>query len=407
MDISLIPKIRQLAQNLANDLILWRRHLHMYPELSGQEFQTATFIREILTSKGIPFYDGVAGTGIVGIIQSNQSGKGCIALRADMDALPIQEISDEPWRSQVDGVMHACGHDAHITSLLGTAILLNELRDTFRGTIKLFFQPAEERFPGGAKGMIDAGVLENPKVDVVFGQHVIPSLDTGVAGFKSGASMAATNELYLTITGKGGHGATPEMVRDPVLATAHILLALQQIVSRKANPQHPTVLSFGRLIADGQVNIIPNEVQLHGILRTYDEPWRQEAHQLIRQIASDTAKAHGVECDVMIQDGYPSLINHTDTTQRAMLWAQAYLGQGKAVEMEARMTAEDFAYFSRERPSCFYRLGVRNETKGIPSNLHTPSFDIDEDALPTGAGLMTWIAIQALQDLEEGWNPRL
>lgn len=401
MDNSLLQRIRSLASELTEDLMVWRRHLHMYPELSGQEAQTAVFIKEILSSKGIPYYESMAGHGIVGIVQGNGHGKSCIALRADMDAIPIQEKNEMPWRSQVDGAMHACGHDAHVASLLGTAIILNEFRDEFPGTVKLIFQPAEEKYPGGAQGMIKEGVLENPHVDVIFGQHVLPSLKTGTAGFRSGPSMAATNEIYLTVKGIGGHGATPELVLDPVIAAAHILIALQQVVSRKANPQHPTVLSFGRFVADGQVNVIPNKVEMHGVFRTYNEEWRKQAHLLIEQIAQSTAHAFGVECEVIIKPGYPSLINHHETTEKAMSWAGEYLGSQNALDIEARMTAEDFAYFSRERPSCFYRLGIQKPGQERLNNLHTDTFDLDEKALGVGSGLMAWIAINALLELSK------
>ncbi len=405
MNDTLKTQVKTLSAGLADDLVVWRRHLHRYPELSGEEHQTAAFVREILISRNIPFIDGIAGTGIVAMIQGDQAGEHCIALRADMDALPIQEAGDKEWKSTVPGVMHACGHDAHTTSLLGTAIILSTLRPHFGGLVKLFFQPAEERYPGGAQAMIDEGVLEDPHVDLVFGQHIMPGLESGKVGFRPGPAMAATNEIYMSIQGKGGHGATPELINDPVVAAAQVLIALQQVVSRKANPQHPTVLSFGRFIADGQVNVVPDEVIMHGIFRTYDETWREQAHSLIRHIAATTAEAFGCRSEVHIAPGYPSLINHPDTTERARVWAEAYLGRHQAVEIPPRMTAEDFAYFSRQRPSCFYRLGTHHEGKGLTANLHTPRFDIDEEILPAGAGLMAWITLCAMEALDQGWKP--
>ncbi|HRZ77554.1 MAG TPA: M20 family metallopeptidase, partial [Bacteroidales bacterium] len=285
--------VRERALKMHDRLIDWRRHLHRHPELSEQEFQTSAFIQEVLTSLGIPFTAGVADTGVVGLIEGMMPGQGCVALRADMDALPIAEANAVDYRSQNPGVMHACGHDAHTASLLGAAALLQEMRAGFGGTVKLLFQPSEEQYPGGAIRMIREGVLEDPNPAFIFGQHVLPTLDTGKVGFHPGPAMASTDEVHLTVIGRGGHGATPELVTDPVTAAAHILIALQQVVSRKANPLLPTVLSFGRVIADGRTNIIPDQVEMHGILRTFDETWRTQAREHITRIAQQTAAAFG------------------------------------------------------------------------------------------------------------------
>lgn len=378
------------------ELIAIRRHLHMHPELSMQERETSAFIQSKLTEYGIPFSAGIAVHGIVGLIKGKNPESRVVALRADMDALPILEKNPVDYCSQNPGVMHACGHDVHMTSLLGASKILNELKDEFEGTIKLIFQPSEERFPGGASIMIGEGVLENPKQQQMFGQHVLPSLEAGKVGFKAGKYMASTDEIYLTVKGKGGHGGTPELNVDPVLIAAHILVALQQVVSRNLPPQLPAVLSFGRFIAEGRTNIIPNEVKLDGTLRTFDEQWRAQAHLKIEKIATSIAEGMGGECEVFIDKGYPFLVNDDEITARAKQFAIEYLGEEHVVDLDMRMTAEDFAYYSQLVPSCFYRLGIRNENRGIIHNLHTDRFDVDETSLETGAGLMAWMAFRSL-----------
>lgn len=390
-------KTLNLAREIHTEVVNYRRHFHAHPEISMQEFKTAAFIEALLKKWDIPFQSGIAKNGIVATIAGRNPESDLIALRADMDALPIKEIGAPPYKSENEGVMHACGHDVHMASLLGTAYILNQLKDEWQGSVRLIFQPSEEAYPGGASLMIKEGVLENPRPRVIFGQHVFPNLDAGVVGFRPGPSMASTDEIYITVKGKGGHGATPELNLDPVVAAANVLVALQQVVSRNAPPSVPTVLSFGRFIADGKMNIIPNEATLDGTLRTYDEQWRTQAHEIIMQIAVKTAEAHGATCDVRIERGYPSLLNDTDVTERAMKHAAELLGQEKVMEIEPRMTAEDFAYFSRIVPACFYRLGIRNQEKGITANLHTPDFDVDEDSLLTGPALMAWLAIRELK----------
>ncbi|MBE0662345.1 MAG: amidohydrolase [Bacteroidales bacterium] len=391
-------KTLNLAREIHAKIVEYRRHFHAHPELSMQEFETASYIAERLKEWNIPFKSGIAKTGIVATIKGKNPGKDLIALRADMDALPIKEVSPVPYKSQNEGVMHACGHDVHMASLLGTVYILNQLKDEWEGSVRVIFQPSEEAYPGGASLMIKEGVLENPQPRCIFGQHVFPNLDTGMFGFRPGPSMASTDEVYITVKGKGGHGATPELNIDPVVAAANILIALQQLVSRNAPPLVPTVLSFGRFIADGKMNIIPNEVTLDGTIRTYDEEWRKAAHEKITQIAEKTAEAHGATCDVRIVHGYPSLLNDKEVTERAMKHAAELLGQEMVQEIEPRMTAEDFAYYSRIVPACFYRIGIQNTEQGITANLHTPDFDIDENALLTGPALMAWLAIRELQN---------
>ncbi|HRY32512.1 MAG TPA: M20 family metallopeptidase [Bacteroidales bacterium] len=384
--------ISGLAKQYLEEIIRIRRHLHRYPELSMQEHNTASFITDLLSDWGIPFRSGIAGTGIVALIQGEKGQGKTIALRADMDALPIQEENEAEYRSLNPGVMHACGHDAHMASLLGCMKILNQIKHSFCGEVRCIFQPSEEKFPGGASLMIQEGVLENPPPSAIFGQHTLPSLEAGKIGMKAGKYMASTDEIYLTVRGVGGHAATPELLVDPVLIAAHILVALQQIVSRHARSDIPSVLSFGHLEAAGRTNIIPSEVKISGTFRTFDEQWREKAHTRITRMAESIAGGMGGSCEVHIEKGYPFLVNDEELTGRAIRFAREYLGEDKVVLLDMRMTAEDFAYYAQLVPACFYRLGTADVSRGITSNLHTPSFDIDEKALETGMGLMAWLA---------------
>jgi amidohydrolase len=388
-------KIQALSAKIYNDVIGYRHHIHANPELSYKEFKTSLFIKEKLTAWGIEFTE-MANTGVVGLIKGSIPSENVIALRADMDALPIQEANDKPYRSKNPGVMHACGHDVHSSSLLGTAHILSQLKDEFAGTIKLIFQPAEELLPGGASIMIKEGVLENPKPQAIVGQHVMPLIETGKVGFRSGIYMASTDELHVTVTGKGGHGAQPHQNIDPVLITAHIIVALQQIVSRNADPRVPSVLSFGKVNANGATNIIPNEVKLEGTFRTLNEDWRNEAHKLMKKMAEGIAESMGGSCDFDIHRGYPFLINEEKLTGNARTYAEEYLGAENVIDLDIWMAAEDFAYYSQVTDACFYRLGTGNADKGTTYSVHTPNFDIDEDALKTSTGLMAYIALKQL-----------
>ena len=388
--------IKQRSSELLPEIIKVRRRIHENPELSFEEYETADLISEFLQSIGIEHKKGIAKTGVVGLIKGRNPEKRTIALRADMDALPIMEINKLDYTSKNPGKMHACGHDVHVASLLGTAMILQELREEFEGSIKLIFQPSEEKYPGGAKVMIEEGVLENPAPDVIFGQHVFPELDSGHAGMKSGKYMASTDEIFLTIKGKGGHGAIPDRNIDPVLIASHIVVALQQIVSRNAKPNLPTVLSFGRFIADGHTNVIPDEVKIEGIMRTFNEEWRAEIKNKLTKMAQSIAEAMGGKCEVFIDQGYPFLINNETVTENSRKAAKEYLGDEFVHELELRTTAEDFAYFTQKIPGCFYRLGVRNLKKGLDANLHTANFNVDENSLETGMGLMAWIAFREL-----------
>jgi amidohydrolase len=389
-------RIKSLAQAYKQEVIDLRRHLHSHPELSFQEFQTAAFVAEKLKAIGITEIESKATTGWSALIKGKNPEKKVVALRADMDALPISEANEVPYKSQNPGVMHACGHDAHTASLLGAAKILHEVRDQFEGTIKLIFQPGEEIIPGGASLMIKDKVLENPRPNYILGQHVMPMIPAGKVGFRSGLYMASADELYLTIKGKGGHGAMPETFIDPVLISAHLLVALQQIVSRVANPKIPSVLSFGRVEALGATNIIPNEVKIQGTFRTLDEAWRAKAHEKMRQLAEGIVEGMGGQLDFEIRKGYPFLKNNPELTARSVAAAQTYLGAENVLDLDIWMAAEDFAYFSQEIDGCFYRLGTRNEARGITSGVHTPTFDIEEEALEIGAGLMAWLAVSEL-----------
>jgi len=390
---SLKDSIKSLASEYLREVTDIRRHLHRHPELSFKEFETAKFIAEKLTEYGITFQDKVAKTGIVALIRGKDPECKVVALRADMDALPVKEKSNAEYCSVNDGVMHACGHDAHIACLLGAAKILNETRDRFSGTVKLIFQPSEEYYPGGAKVMIEEGVLENPEPDAIFGQHVFPELDAGKIGMRPGKYMASTDEVYITVKGKGGHAAIPDKVIDPVLIASHIVVALQQIVSRKSSPVMPTVVSFGKISSDGKTNIIPDEVKLEGIIRTFSESWRKEIKEQIINISCGLAESMGASCEINIEQGYPTLVNDDDLTERAWNYAAEYLGHAQLEKLDMRMTAEDFSYFAQKVPGCFYRLGTRNETEGITANLHTANFDIDESSLENGMGILAWFAV--------------
>lgn len=390
-------QIKEQVKSFFPELLNIRRHLHANPELSFEEEETAKYISNCLTSWGIEHKTKVGGNGIVGLIRGNNPDFKVIALRADMDALPIIEQNEVDYVSLNAGVMHACGHDVHMTCLLGAAKILNDNRDQIEGSIKLIFQHAEETVPGGAIQMIEAGALKNPEPSVIFGQHVFPELEAGKVGFKSGKYMASNDEVTIYVKGRGGHAAMPERVDDTVLASAHILVALQRIVSRTSNPQLPTVLSFGKVVTNGAMNVLPEQVSLHGTFRTFSEEWREKAHQLIIETAEHTAKANGCKCEVEIKKGYPFLTNDELLTKTARNAAAEYLGEGHVVELEMRMTAEDFSRYSQLMPVCFYRLGTANQEKRINSNLHTPTFNVDEKSIEVGAGLMVWIAINELR----------
>ncbi len=394
----LIEKIKSLARQLQPQSVEIRRHLHRHPELSFCEIETGRLIARQLTEMGIPHTTGWCEHGTVALIEGRKPDSRIVALRADMDALPILENNDVPYKSENQGVMHACGHDVHTTCLLGTARILQELRSEFEGTVKLIFQPAEEKLPGGASILIREGALENPKPEGIVGQHVLPALETGKVGFKSGMFMASSDEIYVSVKGRGGHGAVPHDAIDPVLIASHLVVALQQIVSRNVNPIIPSVLTFGKINSTGgATNVIPNEVKMEGTFRTMDENWRAEAHRRMKKMAEGFAESMGGSCEFDIRKGYPFLVNDEVLTERSRHFAEEFLGKENVVDLPMRMTAEDFAYYSQVMPACFYRLGTGNRERGITSPIHTDTFDVDERSLEVGTGLMSWLAVSLLE----------
>jgi amidohydrolase len=392
----MLEKIKSLSINNFENTVKVRRHIHQHPELSFEEKNTAKFIADELKAIGLVPLENVAGTGLVALVQGKNPNTKTVALRADIDALPILEQNDVLYKSQIPGVMHACGHDVHTASLLGVARILNEIKDEFEGTVKLIFQPGEEKAPGGASLMIKEGVLENPKVNSIIGQHVAPNLPVGKIGFREGMYMASTDEIYMRVHGKGGHGAAPHMTIDPVVIASNIIVGLQQIISRNRNPTFPSVLTFGRFIADGVTNIIPEEVYIEGTFRCMNEEWRAEGLQKMQKMAEGIADAMGAKCEFWIVKGYPYLENNPKLTQSIRQTATEYVGKENIVDLDLWLAGEDFAFYSQVVDASFYRLGTRNETKGIISGVHTPTFDIDEDALKIAPGLMAYMAVSEL-----------
>lgn len=392
----ILDAIKQKSNAFHADTVRVRRHLHAHPELSYQEKETARFVGAELTAIGLAPAQA-ADTGWVALIEGKNPTSKTIALRADMDALPIEEANAVPYKSKNKGIMHACGHDVHTASLLTTARILMDLRDQFEGTVKLLFQPGEEKNPGGASYMIRDGALGNPTPAGILGQHVMPLIPVGKIGFREGMYMASCDEIYLRVVGKGGHGAAPDLAIDPVLIASHLIVALQQVISRYASPKQPTVLTFGKIIGEGATNIIPNEVNIAGTFRAMNEEWRAAGLQKIRTLATGLAESMGGRCEVEISRGYPYLENNPALTRSIRAAAEKYVGHENIVDLDITLGAEDFAYYSQVIPASFYRLGTRNEAKGITSYVHTPTFDVDEEALAIGPGLMAWMAVEELR----------
>lgn len=389
--------VQQKAEQYFDYAVKVRRHLHEYPELSFQEFKTSEFIQKELEEIGIP-YQVMGNTGVVALLKGKKASGKNIAFRADIDALPIQETEGRKYGSKNPGVMHACGHDAHTASLLGMARILNDLKDEFGGTVKFIFQPAEEQVPGGAKTLIKEGVLKNPEVDWVTGQHVMPSLEAGQVAFRSGVYMASADELQINIYGKGGHAAQPHQNIDPIAISAQVVTALQQVVSRMADPRIPTVLSWGSISGKGAHNVIPDKVEIVGTFRTFNEKWRAAALAKIKEVACSISEGMGATCELLVKPGYPVLENNSELTDKNKKWAVEYLGKENVKELDLWTASEDFAYYAQEKPACFYRLGTGNISKNITSAVHTSTFDIDEKALLVGIGLMSYLAIKQLQE---------
>ncbi|MCK5134328.1 MAG: amidohydrolase [Bacteroidales bacterium] len=385
-----------LTDQMLDELIRIRRHLHQFPEPSFEEHNTSAYIRGILDEWGIAYKFPIVNTGILAWIKGNKPGKR-IALRSDMDALPINEQTGLDYQSENPGVMHACGHDIHMVSLLGTIRILDQLKDHIHGEVLFIFQPGEEKVPGGAKLMLEAGIFDGKLPDMIIAQHVLPDMEAGHVGFKPGIYMASSDEIYITVNGKGGHGALPEHINDPVLMASHILITLQQEINRKSPGGVPTVLSFGKVSAEGAVNVIPNQVNLEGTFRTMNEDWRKEAHRLIDKIASGIASSMGGSCLVEIRHGYPVLHNHEQITEEAKKKAIQLMGQDHVEDMDIRMTAEDFAWFAQSVPGMMYRLGVRKPGSDKIYPLHTTGFRADESALKTGISLLSFLAVELLK----------
>jgi len=389
-------KIASLVRNIFPDLVEIRRHLHANPELSFKEYNTSAYICSVLDKWGVPYKSGIAGTGIVANIEGNGKGR-IMGFRADMDALPIREKNDIEYKSVNEGVMHACGHDLHSASMLGLVKVLMELKEHFKGLVRVVFQPGEEKIPGGAKLMLEDDLFGDMQPEIMIAQHVYPELETGFIGIRPGMYMASSDEIYITIQGKGGHAALPHYLIDPVVVTSHVILALQQIAGRNAPSHIPTVLSFGRIIGEGAVNVIPDSVSIEGTFRTMDEEWRKKAHERITEVAQKTAEGMGAKAIIEIRKGYPVLFNNPELTQTFRSFASGYIGANNIVDLEPRMTAEDFAYFSQKYPSMLFRLGTTTPgQKGAA--LHTPVFNVDEKAMETSVGLLAWTALNYLND---------
>ncbi len=386
--------IKKYAKSILCEIQEIRQFLHEYPELSFQEVKTSQFIQNKLDSYGISYKSGYVKTGIVAKLEGKNPNKKVIALRADLDALPITESPKNKFCSKNNGVMHACGHDMHMASLLGVAKILKQFKDHWEGTVLFIFQPGEELLPGGAKLLLETDAL-TPPPHWIIGQHVLPDMSSGTVGFRSGMYMASGDEIYLTVKGEGGHAAMPNKCADTILIASHIIVALQQIVSRHCDPRIPTVLTFGDIQGKGATNIIPKEVKIAGTFRTMNEAWRTKAKQLITSIAQHTAESMGATCEVEIKHGYPFLINHEELTNQAKYAAIDFLGEKYVTNMDIRMTTEDFGYYSQHYPATFYRFGVKHENSGA---LHTSTFQADDKSLETAIGVMTWITISFLNN---------
>jgi amidohydrolase len=387
-------KIKELSSAYANEFIEIRHYLHAHPELSYQEFETSEFIQQKLKEYNIPFVIK-ATTGVVGLIEGKNPGSRIVALRADMDALPIKEENEVPYRSTNDGIMHACGHDVHTTCLLGAAKILSETKNDWEGTVKLIFQPGEERNPGGASLLIKEDVLEDPKPQCIFGMHVNPQLEIGNLSFRAGKVMASADEIFITIKGKGGHAAAPHLTTDIILVTAQLIVSLQQIISRNNDPLSPSVLSITSVQGGYTTNVIPTEVKLMGTFRAMNEEWRYKAHDLIKKQTKELVSAMGAEADILIDVGYPCVYNNEELNDIARSLAEEYMGAENVSETEIRMGAEDFGFYSQKLPGCFFRLGTANKEKGITAGVHTPNFNIDERAIETGIGIMAFFGATA------------
>jgi amidohydrolase len=386
------------SSDLKDEVIRLRRHFHKHPELSYQETETSSFICEWLETNGIDFRREIAGTGIIGSINGKAPGNTIIAVRAEMDALPVKEKNTTDYASVNPGKMHACGHDAHMAMLLGTAKLLNSIRDQIGGTVLLIFQPGEEKSPGGARLMIESGELNNPKPDIFIAQHVLPELETGKAGFKAGSYMASCDELYITVNGKGGHAALPGLTTDQIYIASKLVIRLKESISeQQALNKIPTVLGIGRISGEGATNVIPDKVEIAGTFRTFDDKWRAEGLAIVKRIAAETAKEFSVSIDVNIAEGYPVLINDENLTEKAISFSSELIGKENIETFDIRLSSDDFSFYRALSPSLYYRIGIRKKGEEM-QKLHTSEFNIDEEALETGVANLSWLVCSFLEE---------
>ncbi len=393
-------EIKQLASSYYDEIIEIRRHIHQHPELSFHEHNTAAYVARKLDEWQIPNKKGIADTGVLAFIESGKPGKKRIGLRADMDALPVQEENDVPYKSKYPKVMHACGHDVHTANLLGVAKILNTLKEDLPADYLLVFQPGEELLPGGAAQILKDPLFQEKKPDIMLGLHVYPDLPLGKIGFKAGEYMASSDEIYIRINGQGGHAAMPHKINDTVLATSQLIVTLQQVVSRFIPTQVPSVLSFGKISARGATNVVPSKVDIAGTFRTMNEHWRNQAHEKIKEITHHTVAQFGCSADVDIAKGYPTLYNAPELVPPAMEATEQLLGVDAIEKLDIRMTAEDFAYFAQEMPSLFFRLGTNNRKNEYGSALHSPTFNIDEHALEISMQTMSYLAIELAKQIK-------
>jgi len=387
------------AESLLPEIVEIRRHIHQHPELSYAEYETAAFISSKLDTMGIEHRTGIAGTGIVGFIRGEAAGRGLtIGLRADMDALPITEAGASEYHSRNEGVMHACGHDAHVAMLIGAAGIIKSLRKEFAGTVLLVFQPGEEKAPGGARMMIETGIFRNFNPDMFIAQHILPDMQSGTVGFHAGPYLASCDEIYITVAGRGGHAAQPSQYTDQIYIASELVISLKDTVAEKSKGQAATILGIGKITGMGATNVIPEKVEIAGTFRTFDERWRKEAKEIIRKTASEIARKRGVSIDVNIVEGYPVLVNNEPLTNRAVELSRQLLGDAKVKEVPDRMSSEDFSFFAEKYPSFLFRLGITPDGEKMRP-AHTPYFDMDESSMATGTATMAWLALNLIKAL--------
>ena len=395
----LAGKIQELAAEIFPEVVALRRDIHLHPELSYEEVRTTALITDYLLGLGITPEPPLLETGVIALIRGeHKSSRGkVVALRADIDALPLNEENLHGFCSLESGKMHACGHDMHTAMLLGAAKILSQMKDELAGDVLLIFQPAEEKAPGGAKPFLDAGLFRTFNPSVIIGQHCFPNVETGKVALCKGSFMAATDELYFTVTGQGGHASAPQKAADPVLAAAHIITAVQHLVSRVVPPHEPAVVSIASIHGGNAPNVIPRQVTMSGTMRTMNEDVRSVVQEKLRQTVEHVARGLGVEAEVEIRKGYPVLFNDLAVTDHAEVICSEYLGKENVLESEPLMTAEDFAYYLQECPGTFWQIGTGTLPHEKNNTLHSPTFNPSEHALEIGSGLFAYTALRFLQ----------